>query len=111
MNTSKPTDLISVKFTREQLDQLRDMIGKEFDHMATAWVPVGTFDKEKDLAYGIIKAVDVVIGVEDYQNTYGDVEKNPFAPTVVEFLKDRRYCDDEHLEQQGVMWKPEMQVA
>ena len=111
MNTPKPTDLISVKFTREQLDQLRDMVGKEFDHMATAWVPVGTFDKEKDLAYGIIKAVDVVIGVEDYQNTYGDVEKNPFAPTVVEFLKDRRYCDDEHLEQQGVMWKPEIAVA
>ena len=39
------------------------------------------------------------------------VEKNPFAPTVVEFLKDRRYCDDEHLEQQGVMWKPELEVA
>ena len=111
MNTSKPTDLISVKFTREQLDLLRDRIGKDYNHWATAWVPVGTFDKEKDLAYGIIKAVDVVIGVEDYQNTYGDREENPFAPTVVEFLKDRCYCDDEHLEQQGVMWKPEIAVA
>ena len=78
--------------------------------MATAWVPVGTFDKQKDLAYGIIKAIDVVIGMEDYENTYGDPEMNPFAPTVVEFLKDRCCCD-EHLEQQGVMWKPELEVA
>ena len=111
MNTSKPTDLIPLMLTPEQLDLVRDNLGESYNHWATAWVPVGTFDKEKDLAYGIIKAVDVVIGVEDYQNTYGDREMNPFAPTVVEFLKDRRYCDDEHLEQQGVMWKPELEVA
>jgi len=111
MNIPQPTDLISVKITREQLDQLRDMIGKEFDHMATAWVPVGTFDKQKDLAYGIIKAIDVVNGMEDYQRSYGDHGENPFAPTVAEFLKDRRYCDDEHLEQQGVIWKPHLEVA
>ena len=111
MNTPQPTDLISVKFTLEQLDQLRDRIGKDYNHMATAWVPVGTFDKEKDLAYGILKAIDVVVGVKEYEDIYGDVEKNPFAPTVVEFLKDRHICDDEHLEQQGVMWKPEIAVA
>jgi hypothetical protein len=111
MNNPQPTDTFTVKLTREQLDLLRDQIGEKYNHWATAWVPVGTFDKEKDLAYGILKAVDVVIGVEDYQNTYGDREMNPFAPTVVEFLKDRRYCDDEHLEQQGIIWKPEIAVA
>ena len=79
--------------------------------MATAWVPVGTFDKEKDLAYAIIKAIDVVNGKEDYERSYGDREMNPLAPTLTEFLKDYRYCDDEHLEQQGIIWKPEIAVA
>ena len=111
MNTPQPTDLISVKFTREQMDQLRAMIAKEYDHMATAWVPVGTFDREKDLAYGIIKAIDVVQGQADYEQSYGDCVDNPFMPTLVEFLKDRRYCDDEHLEQQGVVWNPHLEVA
>lgn len=111
MNTSQLTDTFTIKFTHEQMMEMREVFSDRFNHFATAYAPVGTYDKEKDLAYGIIKAIDVVQGQADYEQSYGDCVDNPFMPTLVEFLKDRRYCDDEHLEQQGVVWNPHLEVA